>query len=76
MTPSAVAYTPERAARVRAAFTTALGAPDARKARGRRHPLEVTSDRIADHLSQHHDHLTGAERDALSDARRILESLI
>jgi hypothetical protein len=41
----------------------------------KRHPAEVTSDRIADHIYRWHNRLTGAERDALSRARDILENL-
>lgn len=42
----------------------------------RRHPLEVTSDRIGDAIYRYGDRLDGSERDALSEARTILESLV
>lgn len=44
--------------------------------RFQRHPLEVTSDRIADHMEKYHERLSGAEKDALSIARYILEHLV
>lgn len=41
----------------------------------RRTPLEVTIDRIGDHLFEFGGVLDGRERDALSEAMRILERL-
>lgn len=41
----------------------------------RRHPCEVTSDRLGDHLSQYGGRLTGGECDAISHVRHILEIL-
>lgn len=41
----------------------------------RRHPCEVTSDRLADHVEQYYDKFTGAERDALSLVRHVLEQI-
>lgn len=51
----------------------------ATKKGGRAHhrsPLEVTSDRIAEHIGRYHDKLTGSERDQLSQARFLLEELL
>jgi hypothetical protein len=41
----------------------------------RRHPCEVTSDRLGDHLTQFGDQLTGADRDTISHVRHLLEGL-
>jgi hypothetical protein len=41
----------------------------------RRHPCEVTSDRLSDHIERYHDLLTGAERDEFSHVRHVLESI-
>jgi hypothetical protein len=46
-----------------------------RHRRSHRHPLEVTSDRIADHIDAYYDRLNGQLRDELSRARDILEAL-
>lgn len=43
--------------------------------RPRRHPCEVTSDRLGDLIDRYHDHLTGRERDVLSEARFICEQI-
>lgn len=42
----------------------------------KRHPLEVTADRIADVIDRYGDRLTGAEKDDLSNARTIIEGLM
>jgi hypothetical protein len=42
---------------------------------GRRHPLEVTSDRLADFLDQYGARLDGEQRDMVSRVRHLLETL-
>ena len=41
----------------------------------RRHPAEVTSDRLGDHYERWVDRLTGEERDAISLVRFALERI-
>jgi hypothetical protein len=41
----------------------------------RRHPAEVTSDRLADHSERWHDRLSGEERDAIGLVRNALERI-
>ncbi len=43
--------------------------------RYKRHPCEVTSDRLAEHLEQYIDKLSGAERDEVSRVRFLLEEI-
>jgi hypothetical protein len=43
--------------------------------RARRHPLEVTVDRLRDHYSAYHQHFTGRERDEISHVAYLLEGL-
>lgn len=38
----------------------------------KRHPAEVTADRLAEHIDKYHDKLDGAERDEMSRVRFIL----
>lgn len=40
-----------------------------------RHPCEVTSDRLADHLERYHEKMSGAERDEISHVRFLLEEI-
>jgi hypothetical protein len=39
----------------------------------KRHPLEVTSDRLAEHVERHYESTTGGVRDAVSRVRDWLE---
>lgn len=43
--------------------------------RPRRHPAEVTSDRLGDHYEAYYDLMSGAELDALSRVRQVLEEI-
>lgn len=43
--------------------------------RYKRHPCEVTSDRLAEHLEQYFDNLSGGERDEISHVRFLLEEI-
>jgi hypothetical protein len=45
----------------------------ARRRRYRRHPAEVTADRLADHLDRWFDTTDGSLRDAISRVRAWLE---
>ncbi len=64
-------YSDETAARVRAVIRTALrDAPT----KGRRHPAEVTADRLGDHLIRYGDDLDGATRDAFALVRHVLNA--
>lgn len=56
---------------VRGAFDSAL--KGAR--RGRRHPAEVTSDRLLDAVERWHDRFTGPQRDAIAAIRSVLEEI-
>lgn len=40
-----------------------------------RHPAEVTSDRLGDHLTRWHDRMTPGERDEFSRVRDVLERI-
>lgn len=42
---------------------------------GRRHPCEVTADRIADHLDKYPDDFDGEVRDAIGYLRHILQDI-
>lgn len=64
-------FTPDQKARVAAAFRAALS--DSKSAR--RHPAEVTSDRLAAAAEKWHDHFTGEERDSIARIRRALERI-
>lgn len=57
------------------ALTSALA--DYRKSgRGsRRHPAEVTSDRLGDALDRWPDRFDGGQRDAIADLRTVLEQI-
>jgi hypothetical protein len=53
-----------------------------RDARGRtfrqrypRHPAQVTSDRLGDHLMRWHDRIEPADRDKISEVRYLLEAI-
>ena len=39
----------------------------------RRHPVEVTSSRLAEHVEQYGRHITPTESDALADAVEVLD---
>lgn len=41
----------------------------------RRHPCEVTSDRLMDHLEKYLDKFDGKERDAISSVRFMLQEI-
>jgi len=41
----------------------------------RRHPAEVTADRLGDHYEKWWDRMSGAERDALSLTRFVLQRI-
>ena len=41
----------------------------------RRHPAEVTSDRLADHYEKWYDRMDGRERDAIALVRGMLERI-
>lgn len=41
----------------------------------RRHPCQVTSDRLSDHSARYNDLLDGRERDALALVRHVLEEI-
>lgn len=41
----------------------------------RRHPAEVTSDRLGDHYSDWNEKFSGAELDMISDIRQALEEI-
>lgn len=41
----------------------------------KRHPAEVTSDRLADASERYYDKLTGEERDMISRIRTALEDI-
>jgi hypothetical protein len=41
----------------------------------RRHPAEVTSDRLGDALDRWPEHFDGAQRDAVHDLRNVLERI-
>lgn len=41
----------------------------------RRHPAQVTADRLGDHYQVYCDLMTGAERDALSHVKFVLEQI-
>lgn len=41
----------------------------------KRHPAEVTADRLLEHYEQYYDKLTGAERDAVGTVRHILQEI-
>lgn len=43
--------------------------------RDRRHPLEVTADRLGDHMEKHYDQMTGTERDEFSHVRFVLQEI-
>jgi hypothetical protein len=43
--------------------------------RYRRHPAEVTSDRLGDAVGRWHEHFTGEERDMISKIRVRLEEI-
>jgi hypothetical protein len=60
-----------RTKRIRAAFTSALAATP----RGRRHPAEVTSDRLGDASATWGDLMSGQELDALALVRQALEEI-
>jgi len=42
---------------------------------GRRHPCEVTADRLGDHLAKYPDDFDGATRDDIGHLRHILQSI-
>ena len=42
---------------------------------GRRHPCEVTADRLGDHYERYYDRMTGSEREQLSQVKYTLEQL-
>jgi hypothetical protein len=44
-------------------------------ARTKRHPCEVTSDRLGDHYERYYDQMDGPERDELSHVRDVLERI-
>lgn len=46
---------------------------DSRKRRPRRHPAEITSDRLAEHLERWYDTTNGPLRDAIARVRDWLE---
>jgi hypothetical protein len=57
--------------RVHAAITAALReAPG-----GRRHPCEVTADRLGDHLDRYPDAFDGADRDRVAVIRHVLQDI-
>jgi hypothetical protein len=60
--------------RVNAIITESLRGMRAAK-RTQRHPCEVTSDRLGDHLTKYADRLSGADRDAFSHVRHLLEEI-
>jgi hypothetical protein len=62
---------PEQKAKVRAAFEDALHPGKV----SRRHPAEVTSDRLAEALDKWPDAFTGAEHDAIAQIRHRLEQI-
>jgi hypothetical protein len=64
-------YTPDQKRAVNAAISSALRASTTK----RRHPCEVTSDRLADHIGAYFDQLSPAERDAVAHVRHILETI-
>lgn len=41
----------------------------------RRHPAEVTSDRLGDAVEKWYDHFTGPERDMIARIRDVLERI-
>jgi hypothetical protein len=41
----------------------------------RRHPADVTADRLLDHVERWHDKFEPAERDALSLVRYVLQTI-
>ena len=43
--------------------------------RYRRHPAEVTSDRLGDAVTDWYDLMTGSERDAIAEVRQVLEEI-
>lgn len=43
--------------------------------RARRHPLEVTSDRLAEHANDYYDQLTVADRNAIRQLREAFAAL-
>lgn len=60
-------------AAVRDAITSALAGSST--SRSRRHPCEVTSDRLAGHVERFHALLDGVDRDAVARVRQLLERL-
>ena len=61
---------PYPAKEVRAIIDKAL-----RGTRVRRHPAEVTSDRLGDAAARWHDQFTGTQLDAISEIRDVLERI-
>jgi len=43
--------------------------------RRRRHPAEVTSDRLLDAYERWYDHFTGEQRDAIGEIRHVLQEI-
>jgi len=41
----------------------------------KRHPCEITADRLAKHIEDYHDKLDGAERDEFSLVKFILDEI-
>ena len=41
----------------------------------RRHPAEITADRLSKHIEEYHDKLDGAERDEFSRVKFILDEI-
>ena len=46
-----------------------------KRAGRRRHPCEVTADRLAEHYERYYDHMTGSDRDQLSQVRHMLQQI-
>lgn len=62
-------YTPEQRNAVRDVISEHLRAAPST----RRHPCEVTADRLGDHLTRYGDELPGVDRDAIARVRFILQ---
>lgn len=41
----------------------------------RRHPLEVTADRLGDHIERYSDHFDGSDRDEISHVIYMLRTI-
>lgn len=70
MTDSA-RFSPEHVARIDAVINATLKAGK----RSKRHPADVTADRLGAHLERYYDRLHGAERDEISHVIYILREL-